>query len=279
MQDAADLRRYNESVVAVHYAPESTDSSQLFYGSSSNFAFLQQIYRTIISRALPPHVHNGSIEGSAADESGLDTFMQRKVFFGVPLKVDPVSVTRFDSRSALAGLVSKPTAVSYLDNFKTSSLHILPFITASSLDRFLDVMYSSEAADARMTSPRWATMLIILAIGALSTTQTDVADMLFLAAKREASVYEDSVTLPMIQFSLLMADYQLNMGRPNSAYLHTGNACRKGLAMGLNKVAANSVSYEAEERNATLWCLYFFDTYGFSLFFFPSLLLSLVLGP
>jgi len=260
-QDAAGSRRYNESVVAVHRAPKSTDSSQLFYGSSSNFAFLQHIHRTIISYALPAHAHSGSEEKDAGeDDSGLDTFMQRNVFFGVPLKVNPVSVARFDARSALTDLVQKPAAVSYLDNFKTASLHLLPFITASSLDHLLDRMYSPEIADAHMIPPRWAIMLMILAIGALSTTQTEVADTLFLAAKREAAIYEDSVTLPMIQLSLLMADYQLNMGRPSSGYLHIGNACRKGLAMGLNNVAANSVSHEVEERNSTLWCLYFFET-------------------
>ncbi|KAJ5365459.1 fungal-specific transcription factor domain-containing protein [Penicillium concentricum] len=246
-----------DSVAAAHHAPQFTDSSQLFYGPSSNFAFLQQVHRAILS-----HGPYGKGCGSGFEEggSGLDMFMQRNVFFGVPLRANLGAAQLGDLHD---GIIPRHLATVYLDNFKIASLHILPFFTTEDLDILLHSFYSARA-DITLHPQRRALLLMVLAIGALSTTETQLADTLFLQAKLETTIYEDAVTLPMIQFSLLSADYQLNIGRPNSAYLHVGVACRKTFALGLHTVAGNSLTQRAEhiqERHATLWCLYFYETF------------------
>ncbi|CVL12538.1 uncharacterized protein FPRN_15168 [Fusarium proliferatum] len=59
------------SITETHLSPTPTDSSQLFYGPSSYFAFLQQIHRGIL-----PTTDHGRHERNKT-QSGLDTFMQR----------------------------------------------------------------------------------------------------------------------------------------------------------------------------------------------------------
>ncbi|KAL6405432.1 C6 zinc finger domain protein [Ilyonectria robusta] len=248
----------HDSVAAMHLAPQPTDSSQLFYGPSSNFAFLQQIHRAIVSRG------SSSLTGRPCDliqdGAGLDLFMQRNVFFGVPLRVDPAVITHFDPRTGLIDLVPRHLAVAFLDNFKAASLQLLPFFSTSELDGLLEEVYS-PGHSSEVQPLKGALFFMVLAIGALSTTQTEIADTLFLAAKRESAVYEEAVTIPVIQLSLLIADYQLNMGRPSSGYIHVGNACRKGLALGLDTATPNLTPREIHVRNCTLWSLYFFETW------------------
>lgn len=97
----------------------------------------------------------------------------------------------------------------------------------------MESLYNSQ--DVRNIPPQTkASFLAILGIGALATPQTDFAETLFTEARREAVILDDAVTLKTIQLSLLFADYQINMGRPNSTYLHLSVACRKAFALGLH---------------------------------------------
>ncbi|PCG98937.1 Transcription factor [Penicillium occitanis (nom. inval.)] len=231
------------------------DNSQLFYGPSSNFAFLQQLHRSILLRSQQSHGYSQDFHESGR---GLDMFMQRNVFFGVPLRAEPGNTPLSDIQSQM---MPKTLATAFLDNFKTSSLHILPFFNAGALDELLDCLYSTRP-DPPLQPHRRVLFLMVLAIGALSSTWTELADILFSQAKQEAITSEDSVTLSAIQFSILVTDYQLNMGRPNSAYLHVGHACRKAFALGLNAASGSALLHEEEEleeRRTTLWCLYFYE--------------------
>ncbi|KAI9157993.1 Pseudouridine-metabolizing bifunctional protein [Paramyrothecium foliicola] len=245
--------RVYESVAAAHHAPQPTDSSQLFYGPSSNFAFLQQVQRVTQSRATSSaHAHG--------NYGGLDMFMQRNVFFGVPLRTTHL-VHPPDPPIVLSSFLANSLAVTFLADFKSSSIRYLPFFPPSTLDRFLDEAFSNET-ETTCAPLRKTLLLLILAIGALkSTNNAELADRMFLEAKRQFGVYDDAVTISTIQISLLMTDYQLNMGRPNSAYLHVGNACRKGMALGLAHVTRGYSYEEMQERNATLWSLYFYETW------------------
>lgn len=236
------------SVAASHDAPQPTDSSQLFYGPSSTFAFLQQIHRGVL-----PNARHAQLRGHDVQEAGpgLDTFMQRSIFFGTPLRVDIASHCPLSYHQARA----------LLEHFKASSQKALPFLSYSALDDLLPAL-DSEVSTLGPWSQKKAVLLVVLAVGALSTPRTDLAEQLFIRAKQEAVIYEDVVTLPMIQFSLLAADYQNNIGRPNSAYLHIGQACRKALAMGLHTTATSGAfnNEELQERRRTLWCLYQLET-------------------
>ncbi|WYZ39521.1 hypothetical protein EsH8_III_001435 [Colletotrichum jinshuiense] len=248
-QHVAQTEVYH-SVAAAHHAPKSTDSSQLFYGPSSNSAFLQQIHRGLLSGQYGQTHGRDVLEGGP----GLDMFMQRNIFFGMPLKIN-VEPTQPSSCP-----VSPTQAAEFVERFKNTHLSSLPFFTCSELDDMLPTLFK-QTSDTAVQPQRKTVFLAALALGALSTPQTDAAESLFIHAKKEAAIYEDAVTLPMIQFSILMTHYQLNMGRPNSAYLHSGIACRKALAMGLHAGTTSAISRneQVQGRLVTLWSLYFLE--------------------
>ena len=177
--------------------------------------------------------------------------MQRSIFFGTPLRAEVIPHYP----------LSYPHTCALLEHFKISSHKALPFLSHSALDDLLPVL-QSESSNAGPWAQKKAVLLVVLAIGALSTPQTDLAEHLFIRAKQEAVIYEDAVTLPMIQFSLLAADYQNNIGRPNSAYIHIGQACRKAHAIGLHTTATSGAvnNEELQERRRTAWCLYLLET-------------------
>lgn len=247
------------SVALFRDASQNSDRIQIFYGPSSNFAFLQQLHRIILSS----HASGAtSLEGPQRGDLGLDVFMQRDVFFGVPsLMTSQMQLDRAQ-QSRLDALISQPVAEQFLENFKFGSLHLLPFIKSASLSVLLSSAYASDPDPASETQ-RSILLPLTLAIGACHTPHTELAEALFTHAKQKASIFEDAVTLPMIQASILMADYQINIGRPNSSYLYVGVACRKALAMGLQAQTGNAYSNnpeEDEERRTTMWTLYFIET-------------------
>jgi hypothetical protein len=102
-----------------------------------------------------------------------------------------------------------------------------------------------------------------LASGALSADATDLAEKLYEQSKVIAAAFDEAVTLAMIQTSILLSDYQVNMGRPNSSYLHLGAATRRAFAMGLNREGsrARHDDKELQKRRSTMWCLYFHERY------------------
>lgn len=124
----------------------------------------------------------------------------------------------------------------------------------------LHELYNSDETKPSQTK---ALIVAVLALGALATPHTDIAEELMGRAKYEAILFDDTVSLPMIQFSLLLAEYQTSMGRPNLTYLMLGTACRKAFALGLHREAANSLirSEDAEKCRTTLWCLYFMESW------------------
>jgi hypothetical protein len=126
--------------------------------------------------------------------------------------------------------------------------------------------------------------LAVLAIGAGASHNVPVAELLFSKAKVEASSFDETVNLRMVQFSMLLAEYQKNMGRPNSSYLHLGNASRKAFAMGLHRDLSSPVNIlgwddELQRRRSTIWYLCIFERYVFSnLGMISILLLFLIVG-
>ena len=239
----------HQSVTATHGTERASEGSQLFYGPSSNFAFLQQVHRSILSRSASYPASNQEVQEGGP---GLDMFMQRIFFFGPPSSI------AVPSSPGQALPVSLEQATVFLKHFKATSRHILPFFADQELDELLQNIYHEPLTDRHPLTQHHSIVLAILAVGALSTDETSTAEMLFARAKSVAAVYEDVVTLSMIQLSLVLADYQINMGRPNSAYLQLGVACRKAFAMGLHKDAANllTAASDLSRRRTTLWCLY-----------------------
>ncbi|KAH7242804.1 hypothetical protein BKA59DRAFT_400407 [Fusarium tricinctum] len=108
------------SITETHLSPTPTDSSQLFYGPSSYFAFLQQIHR-----GIPSATDNGQSEGDNT-RSGVDTLMQRSLFFGTPSRISPEAIR---SESIQLAPISREMGEEFLQGFKTTSHYRLPFYT------------------------------------------------------------------------------------------------------------------------------------------------------
>ncbi|KAF2971492.1 hypothetical protein GQX73_g2126 [Xylaria multiplex] len=125
----------------------------------------------------------------------------------------------------------------------------------------LHSVYNNEASETTSAQVK-AIVFATLANGALNTSQTDLAETLFNQAKQEAAAYDDEVSLAMIHFSLLLATYQNNMGRPHSSYLHTGVASRKLFSMGLNSYGPEGTARPdmIQKRRITLWSVYYHET-------------------
>ncbi|RMX84910.1 hypothetical protein D0869_04222 [Hortaea werneckii] len=234
------------------------DSTQLFYGPTSNFAFIQQIHRGVLLKAAEKQASNSSKqtnEGKRVISSScdvLDQFVQRSIFFGTPSRIDLTNGSLND--------ISYPDALALVTNYNTTTHNLLPFFAEGELEQLVRELYSVEPLSAQPSQKR-AITLAVLALGALSTPRTSVAEAFYAQAKVCAAPFEDAVTLTMIQFSLLCADYQCNLGRPNSAYMQLGAACRRAFAFGLHKEGATSRLREDEfkKRRVTMWCLYFYE--------------------
>ena len=239
------------SVAATNDTTQSVHSSQLFYGPSSNFAFLQQIHRNILTGPHGPRSASEVQEGGP----GLDMFMQRSIFFGTPSN-NTIQSTGSINPTSLP--IDATQAKQFLEQFKITYLPIMGLLPATAIDALFQSVFG-ETPDPSATAGR-AITFAALAIGALGTKCTDLAEVLFQCARREAYAYEEYVSLPLIRLSMLLAEYQLTVGRPNAAYLHLGTACRKAYALGLHQVTIGAFSsIDAQDRCHTLWCLYFFE--------------------
>ncbi|KAK9781161.1 hypothetical protein SCAR479_04982 [Seiridium cardinale] len=246
-----------QSVAATHgNEADSVESSRLFYGPSSQFAFLQQLHREILSCSSQHHPGDREVQEGGP---GLALFVQDTIFFGIAKRRNANSLP---SHTSLISSLPVQQAVEFLAGFKAATSPVVPLFTDQELDDLLDHFYS-DGSDSSLSPQRRAVTLAILAIGALTTTHTDTAELLFIKAKQEAAICDDVVSLSMIQLSVLLAEYQTNMGRPNSAYLNLGVACRMALAMGLHKESDTSLvpADILQKRRMTLWCLYFHESW------------------
>jgi hypothetical protein len=248
-------------VTATHtqQGPNAGECAQLFYGPSSNFAFLQQLHKGVLHhglRRLPET--NDDHEGSA----GLDMFVQRSIFFGTPSALGTGHPARPCQPTEI---VSYTQATIFLENFKIASFDLLPMFTEPELHQMLQDLYRQDSP-AALRSQEAGLILAALANGALSANATELAEKLYEQAKVIVAAFDEVVTLAMIQVSILLSDYQVNMGRPNSAYLHLGTATRRAFAMGLNREGsrARHNDQELQKRRSTMWCLYFHERYDTS---------------
>ncbi|KAI3398056.1 hypothetical protein diail_9920 [Diaporthe ilicicola] len=235
--------------------PVQGGTARLFYGPASQFAFLQQVHRGVLSSTGPHGQPDREVQEGGP---GLDLFLQRSFFFGTAPRFDATGFHR--PASTIFPELPLAQAKIFLEKYKAWSAHTLPFFTNVELDKMLHHLYNSDETKVSQTK---ALMLAVLALGALATPHTDLAEEVMARAKYEASLFDDTVSLPMIQYSLLLAEYQTSMGRPNLTYLMLGTACRKAFALGLHREAANSLTRpeDAEKCRTTLWCLYYQESW------------------
>lgn len=232
----------------------SQSTMQLYYGPSSNFAFLQHIHQTLT------HAGSRSTESLDRDDiQGLDYFKQRETFFGT------TQSHALDTVMAKAGslFLSFELSREFLENFLSSIHHLTPFLSADVLRQML-IRLHGQNNDESLTPAKTVIMLLALANGATLTSHSQWVEVLYEKAKSEAAPLDETVNLEAVQISLLLAHYQASCGRPNSAYLQLGLACRKAYAAGLHKDIEHKTDRpetgeRSMKRRVTLWALVFWE--------------------
>jgi hypothetical protein len=262
------------SVSAHDCSRHSIDTPQLFYGPSSNFAFLQQLHRAIVlavskdrdSRKADDNTSSGSAapddapstKYAAEGGAGLDMFQQRSIFFGMPSEAN--------GRINLLA-IPHAHAVGFLDHFESILMPMMPFVhvCAGVYRAMVDDIFGPSGRTllerlVRYSEQRVLVLFVILAIGAQYTEDSQTGEQLVEYALVCAGQM-DTVSLPMVQFDLLMAEYQMSMARCNAAWIRVGNAAHKAVAMGLHSadVAIDNLRLAANERETTVWSLYCMD--------------------
>lgn len=253
----------NEDIFHSVSATQSTAHSgnlQLYYGASSNFAFLQQLHRSLLlddgsEIAAPGDVQEGS--------AGLDLFNQRALFFGTTTS----SSNPGTSDGPAIGWDSLPSELLelFLNTFFDTLYHVVSFVRKDELCHIAHAIFNKRDYDAMSPGQR-AVALAALTNGAISTEHLLWSERLYKAARIEAVDFDEVVNLHSVHYSILMAVYHNTMGRPNQSYLQLGSATRKAFAMGLHKdVYSGDASVhdkdKIQERRTTIWCLYFHEWY------------------
>ncbi|KAI1264454.1 hypothetical protein F5Y18DRAFT_82065 [Xylariaceae sp. FL1019] len=247
-------------------AEDSLFTSRLFYGPSSSFAFSQQVYRILWQRAMQKT--GGQATARLCNDSdpvqdagpGLTMFKQRSIFFGIPSRTD--QILPVGMQVMLHDRISLDQAIHLLELFNATVQFTLPLFSLNELLDMLHAVYNVDANEAVTLQSR-CTITASMAIGALHTPQTDLAESLFLQAKQESVTCNEEASLTMIHFTLLLATYQNHMGRPHSAYLHTGAASRKMFALGLNNYGFSKSDNQTQmihKHRGMVWCVYYHET-------------------
>ncbi|KAL2827685.1 C6 zinc finger domain protein [Aspergillus pseudoustus] len=250
---------FNTSVSATHMASPSS-KVQLYYGSTSHFALINEIYRDLTANPASRAQGQGRVEEAGA---GLDMFSFRCIYFGIPLDSSnaPSGQTR-DTRDLQLMFLPYHLASEFLQGFLYSLHQLMPIWSAETFQHRLEKLYDTRAPT--NTDQYDGILLMALALGSCVTEHHAWGDVLYERVKASCSPYDDNVTLQSVQLHLIMAHYQNERARPNSCFLHLGSAARKALSAGMHKESPSgsrdTLEY-VEERRRTFWYLFAYETW------------------
>ncbi|KAL4804141.1 fungal-specific transcription factor domain-containing protein [Aspergillus unguis] len=248
---------FNNSVSATHMTSPS-NKVQLYYGSTSHFALIHEIYRDLTAK--PGHLEeapHGRVEEAGA---GLDMLSFRTIFFGIPADQQKDSIRAGSGADPHIMFLSHDLARRFLDSFLASLYGLLPVWPSELFYRRLGQLYSSRPSPSMDRYQR--VLMMALALGAVVTEHHAWGDVLYERVKASCNFFDETINLQTVQLFMFMAHFENEIGRPNSCYLHLGNAARKAISAGLHKEPpANSEepSDVIEERRRTFWYLYFYE--------------------
>ncbi|KAF7595935.1 hypothetical protein BBP40_004081 [Aspergillus hancockii] len=233
---------FNRGVSATDTASPSI-TVQVYYGPTSQFAFVHEFHQELIpSRAVQSVEAPGDVEETGP---GLDMFSFRPIFFDRPLETP-------DASRILGGgwtgepvvFMEKDLAKLLLERYLSTSYCLAAFRPAETFRRHLDSLYS-PMPESEIDPWSRLSVFMALALGSLGTTHYDWGDILFEWVNDTAASLSD-------------------VGRFNSSFLHLGTAARKAISAGLHKEPprnSDEGSESVEERRATFWSLYFYETW------------------
>lgn len=242
----------NDAFVGVNAAQSRCE---LYYGSSSIFAFLQNIHQTF-------HDPDGEAADRGDQDQGMRRFQHEDRFF----TSEQLSRTNPDEGKSRYALLPESLARQFLDIYIKSLHYLMPWSSGIDLVHMLDMMYSPEVEkQLQMPKGDTAVTLLALACGATFFKHSGWIDVLVERALAQVPRLEVVINLKSVQISLLLAHVLVCCGRHNSAYLYLGSAVRKAFAAGLHKNIDYPVANRqnpgdrAEVRRLTFWSLAFFE--------------------
>ncbi|KAL4865096.1 hypothetical protein BDV12DRAFT_155707 [Aspergillus spectabilis] len=251
---------FNNSVSATHMTSAS-NTVQLYYGSTSHFALMHEIYRDLTAHPVRDLVErpHGRVEEAGA---GLDMLSFRSIFFGIP--ADPST----DHSRGTSGMdphimfLPYELANTFLESFLGTLYYLLPIWSPETFYQRLEKLYSPTPEP--RTNKYQSILLMALALGSLITEHAAWGDVLYERVRESCSSCDDIVNLQTVQLSMFMAHFQNEVGRPNACFLHLGTAARKAISAGLHKESPyenRDTADSAEERRRTFWYLYIYETW------------------
>ncbi|KAL4912639.1 hypothetical protein BDW62DRAFT_206290 [Aspergillus aurantiobrunneus] len=240
---------FNNSVSATHMTSPS-NKVQLYYGSTSHFALMHEIYRDLTAN---PAGHSDQGAHGRVEEAGagLDMLSFRTIFFGIPADPNKEVSRGANGMDPHIMFLSHELATKLLDTFLSSLYGLLPIWPVEVFHRRLDQLYGPHPGS--RSDKYQCILLMALALGALVTGHHSWGDMLYERVKASCNSFDDT-----------HAHFQNEIGRPNSCFLHVGTAARKAISAGLHKESPNDgrESIEsAEERRRTFWYLYIYENW------------------
>ncbi|KAL3456844.1 C6 zinc finger domain protein [Aspergillus heterothallicus] len=250
---------FNNSVSATHMASPSS-KVQLYYGSTSHFALINEIHRDLTTNPANRAQGQGRVEEAGA---GLDMYSFRCIYFGIPLDSNAAPAPSGQTtRDPQLMFLPYHLAIEFLQGFLYSLHHLMPIWSTDTFQRRLEQLYDTRAPT--NTDQYDGVLLMALAMGSCVTEHHAWGDILYERVRASCSPYDDNVTLQSVQLSLIMAHYQNERARPNSCFLHLGCAARKALSAGMHKESPSgsrdTVEY-IEERRRTFWYLFVYETW------------------
>ncbi|KAH7152017.1 hypothetical protein B0J13DRAFT_254181 [Dactylonectria estremocensis] len=245
----------NASVAATHRASPSC-LLQLYYGPSSNFALINSIYHQIEGTRPKSPLREDMEEVGP----GLDLFSHRRLFFG-DLADNQRSLSMSDDYSAM--VLDTDTAKRLLERYLLTYWHGIPVLDKDTYRRRLDKLFRPPAIF-DFDSPDTIIMMLAIALGASMTGEEAIAEFLFQKAKQGAAKLDEVVNTQVVQIHLMMGHFQSERAKPNSSFLHIGNAVRKAVAAGLHKdvcVRPGQTLEDVRQRRILFWSLFFWETW------------------
>jgi hypothetical protein len=191
---------YTTNSVSATDTTSSSSEIQLYYGSTSHFALMHEIYRDLVSN---PGNYSKAPQAEVEEASaGIDMFSFRRIFFGTP--VGPHDALKsLNATDVPVMFLPYELARLFLERFLSTLLHLVPFRSKDSYRRELEQLYHRAPGASSDTWSR-CMLLMAMAMGSLGTEHYSWGDVLFERVKTTAALSDDVVNLRTVQISLLM---------------------------------------------------------------------------
>ncbi|KAF2136858.1 uncharacterized protein K452DRAFT_258539, partial [Aplosporella prunicola CBS 121167] len=245
--DPSNMPIFN-NIRATHAPPEIPACVlQLYYGSSSNFSFLQHLHSHLSTERPQAGQSEGQNDEVQDGEAGIDTYKYRGIVF------DNVS----DPRQPAPLFLRYSLAKSFLDKYLTTVHCFIPCLDAEQLTANFEQLYGT-ANPGHVGIAEKALVVIAMAMGARSTEHDYWRKTLLKQARTEAEQLLYVVNMKAVQVSLLLAHCEFGAGHPNASHICLGNAVTKSLAAGLHREgsAPHRSNNTRSEASSTMWNLF-----------------------